>query len=302
MWWRPSAVSRCCQGRFRLSTGRRQTSQLPSPAMARNRWDSDDVIAADAEAKRYPAIEISLGTELTHRDSGTRGTVVAFSEGERIVLEDPLGGRHEYKPHEGAFAHRGQAVKLLRSTNTPTRERRITASGSLDAGPTPAQTAQASRIWVEGIHDAELIEHVWGDDLRVEGIVVEPLHGADDLVDAVRAFQPARHRRLGILLDHLVPGSKEARIAEQVAGPQVMVAGHPYVDIWQAIRPEALGIAAWPEIPLGRPWKEGVIEALGSTTDPGLFWQQIRSRVTTYRDLETPLITAVESLIDFVTT
>lgn len=270
--------------------------------MAGNRWDIDDVIAADEEAKRYPPFEISIGTELTHRASGIRGTVAAFTEGERIVLEDPLGGRHEYKPHEGAFAHRGRAVKLKRSTLAATKDRRVTASGSFGAGPMPAQTAQASRIWVEGIHDAELIEHVWGDDLRIEGIVVEPLHGADDLAQAVRAFQPARHRRLGVLLDHLQPGTKETRIAESVAGAHVMVTGHPYVDIWQAIRPAAVGIDAWPEIPLGQSWKESVIASLGYNDEPGVFWQRIRGRVTTYRDLETPLITAVESLIDFVTT
>ena len=152
--------------------------------MAGNRWDIDDVIAADEEAKRYPPFEVLIGTELTHRASGTRGTVVAFTEGERIVLEDTLGGRHEYKPHEGAFAHRGRAVKLKRSTTAPTKNRRVTASGSFDTGSIPAQTAQASRVWVEGIHDAELIEHVWGDDLRELGIVVEPLHGADDLAAA----------------------------------------------------------------------------------------------------------------------
>ncbi len=270
--------------------------------MARNRWDIDDVIAADAEAKRYPVFEVSIGTELTHRASGTRGAVVAFTEHERVVLEDALGGRHEYKPHEGAFAHRGRAVKLIPSGAPRAKERRITASGSFDAGPMPAQTAQASRIWVEGIHDAELIEHVWGDDLRVEGIVVEPLHGADDLAEAIRSFQPARHRHLGVLLDHLVPGTKEARIAQSITGPHVLVAGHPYVDIWQAIKPEVLGIDAWPEVRHGRPWKEGVIAALGFAEGPGVFWQRIRGRVTTYRDLETPLITAVESLIDFVTT
>ena len=269
--------------------------------MAGNRWDIDDVIAADEAARSYPPFEVAIGTELTHRASGTKGTVVSFTEDQRIVLEDPLGGKHEYTPHDGAFAHRGRAVKLKRATPTQARERRLTASGSFDAGPVPAQTAQASRIWVEGIHDAELVEHVWGDDLRVEGIIVEPLHGADDLADAVRTFQPARHRRLGVLLDHLQPGTKESRIAAAVAGPHVMVTGHPYVDIWQAIRPAAVGIDAWPEIPLGRPWKESVIERLGFDDDPGVFWQRIRGRVTTYRDLETPLITAVESLIDFVT-
>ena len=34
---------------------------------------------------------------------------------------------------------------------------------------------------MEGKHDAELVEKVWGHDLRIEGVVVEPLHGVDDL-------------------------------------------------------------------------------------------------------------------------
>ena len=67
-----------------------------------------------------------------------------------------------------------------------------------------------SRIWVEGIHDAELIEKVWGADLRAEGVVVEQLEGADDLAERVRGFRPGDRRRLGILLDHLVDGSKES--------------------------------------------------------------------------------------------
>ena len=49
--------------------------------------------------------------------------------------------------------------------------------------------ARASRILVEGVHDAELVEKVWGDDLRVEGVVVERLDGMDHLA-AVVAFRP----------------------------------------------------------------------------------------------------------------
>ena len=69
---------------------------------------------------------------------------------------------------------------------------------------------------MEGKHDAELVEKVWGDDLRVEGIVVEPMHGIDDLAAAVAAFRPGPGRRLGVLVDHLVPDSKESRIADAV--------------------------------------------------------------------------------------
>jgi hypothetical protein len=177
----------------------------------------------------------------------------------------------------------------------------LTPSGSIDAGQDRAKVAVAGRIWVEGIHDAELLERIWGDDLRFEGIVVEPVHGVDDLPALVRRFRPARQRRLGILLDHLVGGSKEARIAAEVAGPHVLVTGHPYVDIWQAIRPDVIGIDAWPTVPKGEPWKEGVIRALGGRGESGEFWRSVLGRVTSYRDVETPLVTAVESMIDFVT-
>ena len=177
---------------------------------------------------------------------------------------------------------------------------RFTASGSVDVGPIRARRAKASRIWVEGIHDAELIERIWGDDLRVEGIVVEPLHGADDLVDRVAEFHPGAHRRLGVLLDHLVPGSKESRIAAAVGDPNVLVVGHPYVDIWEAIKPTTLGIEAWPTVAFGEPWKAGIVAALSPGMEPGDFWGRILRRVSSYHDVETPLITAVEKLIDFV--
>lgn len=82
--------------------------------------------------------------------------------------------------------------------------------------PGRARTALASRIYVEGRHDAELVEQVWGADLRVEGVVVEYLGGVDDLAAIVAEFNPGPGRRLGVLVDHLVTGSKEARIADSV--------------------------------------------------------------------------------------
>jgi hypothetical protein len=179
---------------------------------------------------------------------------------------------------------------------------RRTASGSVAAPAARARVARASRIYVEGRHDAELVEKVWGDDLRVEGVVVEHLGGIDDLVGEVRAFDPGPSRRLGVLVDHLVPGSKESRIAEQVTSPHVRVLGHPYVDVWQAVRPSVLGIAGWPEVPRGTPWKEGVCAALGWPVDPPAAWRRILGAVRTYADLEPSLLGRVEELIDFVTT
>ena len=190
----------------------------------------------------------------------------------------------------------------MRAPATTKRSKlRFTASGSIDAGASRARTARASRIWVEGIHDAELIEKIWGDDLREAAVAVEPLHGADDLGPAVDAFRPGPRRRLGILLDHLVDGSKESRIAETIRDRNVLICGHPYVDIWAAIKPQTIGITTWPEVPIGEPWKEGVINRLGLGTVSGVFWGKVLASVMSYRDVETPLVNAVEQLIDFVT-
>ena len=269
--------------------------------MPDNRWAADDVIDADKQAAIPPAIEVPLGTVLTHRSTATTGEVVAFTEGSRVVLRDATGTRHEFAPIDGFFDHDGVRVALRTPTTAGRAAVRYTASGSVDAGTGRARVAKASRIWVEGIHDAELIEKIWGDDLREEGIVVEPLHGADDLADRVRDFRPGPGRRLGILLDHLVAGTKESRIAAGVTDDNVLITGHPYVDIWQAIKPAAFGIEAWPIVPRNQQWKEGVVAALGFEEETGRFWGGVLSSVNTYADVETPLVNSIERLIDFVT-
>lgn len=148
--------------------------------------------------------------------------------------------------------------------------------------------ARAGRIYVEGRHDAELVEKVWGDDLRIEGVVVEYLEGVDDLPAIVEAFSPGPDARLGVLVDHLVPGSKESRIAAEVAGDgagDVLVVGHPYIDIWEAVKPSSVGIAGWPRVPRGTDWKHGVCEGLGWALNTGAAWQRILGAVHTYKDL-----------------
>ena len=146
------------------------------------------------------------------------GDVVRWSA-EGVTLQD----RNDYVRHftwkPGGFLIEGRPVTLVRPSTAKAATQRITASGSV-AGDGRARVAAASRIWVEGKHDAELLEHVWGDDLRELGIVVEPLHGADDLAAAVAEFGPSVERRLGVLLDHLVPGSKETRIAQTGTRPE----------------------------------------------------------------------------------
>ena len=106
---------------------------------------------------------------------------------------------------------------------------------------------------------------------------------------------------MGVLLDHLVDGSKESRIAATITHGSVLVAGHPYVDVWAAVKPAVIGLEAWPTVPPAVPWKEGVMEALGLAEHTGQFWQQVLASVESYADVETPLVNAVERLIDFVT-
>jgi hypothetical protein len=227
--------------------------------------------------------------------------VVGFEAG-AVVLEDRHGRRRHFPLLPAAFLLDGEVVTLRKPAGRPAPGgRRRTASGSIAVDGVRAQVAKASRIWVEGIHDAALVERIWGDDLRIEGVVVEPLDGIDALPEAVRAFAPGPGRRLGVLVDHLVPGSKESRIVAAVDHPDVLVTGHPYVDIWQAVKPERVGIREWPVIPPGQPWKEGVCKALG-VAEPADMWRRILGSVRTFHDVQTPLIGAVERLIDFVTT
>ncbi|MBV7295446.1 DUF3097 domain-containing protein [Corynebacterium sp. TAE3-ERU12] len=236
-------------------------------------------------------------------ESGFVGLVVGFEKNrpyDLVQLEDRRGKVRLFEMRPGAFLIDGQEVTLVRPKKTPPDPRKQrTASGSRAVANATAKIALPSRIWVEGIHDAEIVERVWGDDLRVEGVVVEHLEGLDNLAERLAEFQPGPGRRVGVLADHLVTGSKEMRMTQHL-GPHVMVTGHPYIDIWEAVKPAAVGIKAWPKVPKGQDWKTGVCAQLG-WADPTDGWRKVRSSVHSFRDLEPTLLQAVEQLIDFVT-
>ncbi|GFZ89265.1 DUF3097 family protein [Nesterenkonia alkaliphila] len=278
-------------------------------------WGAQDVTERRRRTQRtLPQVPAAVGTEVEERASGWVGVVVGVeaSGGIKLVRLRDYDGTERAFPLGFGFLVEGEPVELVAPAATAKQAGpRRTASGSFASEqPIQARTARASRIWVEGTHDAELVEKVWGDDLREVGIVVEPLHGADDLATAVRMFQPGPQRRLGVLLDHLVAGSKESRIAEQTmalpgAAGNVLVLGHPYVDVWQAVKPERVGLKAWPHVPRGTDIKVGTLRALGlpaaNQRDIAHGWKQILSRVRSYTDLEPSLLGRVEELIDFVT-
>jgi hypothetical protein len=249
-------------------------------------------------ASRHPEVEAVVGLEVVHRASVFTGRVVAL-RGNAVTLQSTSGQVRMFNLVPGAFVAGGRVATLVRPRVVSTTASR-TASGSGAVAGHRARVALASRILVEGIHDALLVERVWGDDLRVEGVVVERLDGIDHLAAEIAAFGPAPGRRLGVLVDHLVPGTKESRLAEAVAHPHVLVTGTPFVDVWQAVRPAVVGLAHWPTVPKGQDWKTGICAALGEP-DPATCWRRIFGSVHSYADLEPALVGAVERLIDFVT-
>lgn len=265
----------------------------------RSRQYDPSMITARAPRRVVEVVAAEPGLVVEEASTGFCGAVVACDK-ERVSLEDRHGKVRVFPLDPAGFLLDGVAVTLARPVAAAPVTARRTASGSVAVQGHTAQVAKASRIWVEGTHDAELVERVWGHDLRVEGVVVEPLDGVDDLPALVRSFRPAPARRLGVLVDHLVAGSKESRIVGQVDSPHVLVTGHPYVDVWQAVKPASVGIAAWPVVPPGQPWKEGVCAALG-WGEPWQGWKRVLAGVDSYTDLEVPLLRSVEMLIDFVT-
>ena len=261
-----------------------------------------DVLAGDWRRPRkgqIPEVPAEKDLVVEDPDSGFCGAVVACDK-EAVTLEDRFGKRRLFPLNPAGFLLDGKPVTLVRPVGKPAGSLR-SASGSIAVQGLRARVALESRIYVEGVHDAELVEKIWGHDLRVEGVVVEYLEGVDALPAIVAEFEPGPGRRLGVLVDHLVPGSKESRIAAQVSSPDVLIVGHPYIDIWAAVKPSAVGIRAWPRVPRGIPWKEGVLEALGWRMETGEAWRRILGSVTNYSDLEPELLGRVEELIDFVT-
>jgi len=221
-----------------------------------------------------------------------------------VTLEDRHGRRRVFPLTPAAFLFEGRPVTLVRPASAAPMVPSVparTASGSVAAPSSRARVARASRIYVEGRHDAELVEKIWGDDLREVGVVVEYLEGVDRLPEIMAEFGPGPGRRLGVLVDHLVPGSKESRVADGLRSPSVLIVGHPFVDIWQAVKPSVIGIARWPDVPRGTPWKDGVLNAIGWGGSTAAAWQRILRSVRTFADLEPELLGRVEELIDFVT-
>ena len=286
-----------------------------SPAPPPDRYGGD-VLSGDWKAPprgRSRPVEAVGDLVVEDVETGWVGAVVRVEKagGVHVVHLEDARGRTRGFPLGPGFLLDGAPVTLVapRGPAAPVAPTR-TASGSRAVAGLRARSARGSRIWVEGRHDAELVEKVWGHDLRVEGVVVEMLDGVDDLAAAVRDFAPGPGRRLGVLVDHLVPGTKESRLVAQAVAqprfaPHLLVVGHPFIDVWQSVRPDRMGLAAWPVVPRGTDWKHGILDALdwphADQADVAHGWKRILGSVSSYADLEPELLGRVEELIDFVT-
>ena len=272
-----------------------------------------------ARRPRSVEVPIEYGMVLEDISSGWVGAVtrVEKSGGVHLVeLEDRRGRKRSF-PLGGGFWLEGKPIIALPPKAAPAQKapalttpggRALTNSGSIAPEKRVARVARQSRIWVEGRHDAELIQHVWGEDLADVGVAVQLLEGVDHLEEILEVFGPTKTVRAGVLVDHLVPGSKESRIAEAVSArweDAVLVVGHPFVDIWQAVKPQRLRLQAWPDVPRGTDIKHGTLEYLGwshaNQADIAQGWKRILATVRNYKDLEPALLGRVEELIDFVT-
>ncbi len=330
---------------------------MPVPRRHADRY-GNDVLSSNPHVRREKErskireskpVMAETGMVLEDVESGFVGEIVAVKRvaGQwQMVLEGRGGARRSFPFGRGYWID-GEPADVRLPERKPSKPavktvagRTVTASGSLHVAHRP-RIAQASRIWVEGKHDAELVAKVWGEDLAYEGIVVEELFGADNLLDVLEVFRPGPKRRAGVLVDHLVPGSKESRIAESAMRfDSVLVLGHPYVDVWQAVKPSVLGLRQWPAVPKSEDIKLGTLhrigwlprlleEASGDVEErglpvrmlsrksrpaylgeasrevlqaaTGLGWARILGAVRTYKDLEPSLLGRIEELIDFVT-
>ncbi len=270
----------------------------------RSRQYGEDVLAPPSR-RPAPPPRIAAESGLVVEDgAGDFCGAVVSCEKDAVTLEDRHGRRRVF-PLTGTFLLEGKRVTLVRPARRRRRRRRPdrrTASGSIAAPVSRAKVARASRIYVEGKHDAELVEKVWGDDLRDVGVVVEFLNGIDDLPAIVADFAPDARpapRRACRSPGGRLQGEPDRGSGQLAARPRSSATR--IIDVWAAVKPSVLGIDCWPDVPRGTPWKEGVLAAIGWPADPAAGWRRILGAVRSYADLEPAFLGRVEELIDFVT-
>ncbi len=171
---------------------RRPTGMPPTgkPRTARTSWRPRRGRPAEAE---LPRVAAQPGLVVEDAAGDFCGAVV-LCEKDAVTLED-RHGKWRVFPLAGHVPAGRAAGPAGRPASGPGRAGRRRPGGRRRARSrrrsSRAKVARASRIYVEGRHDAELVEQIWGDDLRDVGVVVEYLGGIDDLPAIVPASPPA---------------------------------------------------------------------------------------------------------------
>ena len=253
--------------------------------------------------KPVPSVEAEIDLVVEDPSSGFVGAVVRC-EKDVVHLEDRFGKVRGYPLGPGFWVD-GRPVVLVRPKQAgpvrPDAQRLgLDLRGRRPGAGRPRRAASTSRASTT----PSWSRRSGATTCAIEGVVVEPLHGVDDLPAIVKEFRPTQGRRLGVLVDHLVRGSKESRIAEQITGEHALVVGHPFIDIWQAVKPSVVGIKAWPVDPEGRALEGRRLHgAWAGRTTPATSGRSASSPAcSSFTDLEPELLGRVEELIDFVTT
>src|SRR3954468_10787879 len=132
----------------------------------------DNLVHPRTVKKPVPQVEAERDLVVEDPSSGFVGAVVRC-EKDVVHLEDRFGKVRGYPLGPGFWVD-GRPVVLVRPKQAAPSGPLRSASGSLYVDNARARVARAGRIYVEGKHDAELVEKVWGHDLRIAGVVVEP--------------------------------------------------------------------------------------------------------------------------------
>ena len=228
---------------------------------------SGPIDGPERTAAQYPHREATPGMRVLHRASGFTGELVAL-DGDEVVLRGHTGLEKRYRNLPGTFAVDGTPdPSRARSAPVGRGPRRRPRASPRVAAPRRAVARSSARRHGSragaGSGWRACTTPSWS---RRCGATTCASRGSWSSASTApttwrtrcAAFGPGPGRRLGVLLDHLVAGSKEARLAAAVRHPHVLVTGTPYVDVWQAVRPGAVGIEAWPVVPKGQDWKTGI--------------------------------------------
>jgi hypothetical protein len=211
-----------------------------------------DLEPAQPRRVTYPAVQAKPGLIIEHRPSGQVGFIVRADHAS-VVLRDKTGRDHALRYLPGAFVVDGTAVTLI----------------------PPDRTA---RLLIAGVEGAQLIEGMWGDELRAEGVSVQHFDPWQSVTDAIETWRPGPGRRLGVLTG--------ARDPLDITMTHVLVIAIPFPEIWLAVKPKVLGMTGWPNDP-------------AATPEP--VRQRLVGSVRGYGDLDPALVGAVEALVDFMT-